>query len=52
MEKYLEQIEKIIKQGPYKDNWESLSEWEAPRWFSKKSWYFYSLGTLQCTGEF
>lgn len=49
MEKYLEQIEKIIKQGPYKDNWESLSEWEAPRWFSKKKfgifihWGLYSV---------
>ena len=33
MTKYLETIDKVIEQGPFKDNWESLSKFEAPKWY-------------------
>ena len=29
----LERIEKVIKQGPYSDNWESLSSYTVPKWY-------------------
>ena len=30
---WMEKVEQGIKQGPYTDTWESLSEHETPRWF-------------------
>jgi alpha-L-fucosidase len=30
---YLQKIDAVIAQGPYSDNWESLSAHETPRWF-------------------
>lgn len=30
---YLEQIEEVIANGKFKDNWESLSEYQVPTWF-------------------
>ena len=35
MREYLEQIERVIAQGPYSDDWESLSNIEQPRWFNR-----------------
>ncbi len=35
MREYLEQIERVIAQGPYSDDWESLSRIEQPRWFNR-----------------
>lgn len=35
MREYLEQIERVIAQGPYSDDWESLSGIEQPRWFNR-----------------
>ena len=35
MQKYLEQIERVIAQGPYSDSWQSLSEFPQPKWFNK-----------------
>lgn len=32
---YLKKIDKVIEGGPYKDTWESLSEYEPPQWFKK-----------------
>lgn len=32
---YLKTIDEVIERGPYKDNWESLSEYEVPRWYKK-----------------
>ncbi|NLN23453.1 MAG: alpha-L-fucosidase, partial [Clostridiales bacterium] len=31
--KYLEKIEETIKNGRFKDTWESLSQYETPAWF-------------------
>ncbi len=33
MKPYLETIDAVIKQGPYKDTWESLSAFSLPDWF-------------------
>lgn len=33
LQPYLEKIDQVIKQGPYKDTWESLSAYEAPKWY-------------------
>lgn len=33
MSPYLEKIEKVIKQGPYSDNWNSLSNYSVPEWY-------------------
>lgn len=35
MREYLETIERVIAQGPYSDDWESLSRIEPPRWFNR-----------------
>ena len=35
MREYLEQIERVVAQGPYSDDWESLSKIEQPRWFNR-----------------
>lgn len=31
--KYLDEIEKVIRQGPFDDSWESLSQFKTPEWF-------------------
>ncbi len=36
MKPYLSEIEKVIQEGPYQDNWESLSEYRVPDWYEKK----------------
>lgn len=30
---YLKQVDEIIAKGPFKDTWESLSQFEIPKWF-------------------
>ena len=35
MREYLEQIDRVIAQGPYADTWESLSRIQQPRWFNR-----------------
>lgn len=35
MKEYLDKIDQVIAQGPYKDTWESLSNWRVPEWFPK-----------------
>ena len=35
LKEYLEKIEKVIAQGPYKDTWESLGNHPMPDWFVK-----------------
>ena len=30
---YLQQIEDVIAKGPYRDNWDSLSQHRTPKWF-------------------
>lgn len=30
---YLEEIERVISQGIYKDNWDSLSKYPVPQWY-------------------
>lgn len=32
---YLKQIDEVIERGPYKDNWDSLEEYQVPEWFKK-----------------
>lgn len=34
-EKYLEEIEKVVAQGPYTNTWDSLCEHPTPKWYSK-----------------
>lgn len=36
MKAYLDAIEEVIKKGPYKPTWESLSKWRVPEWFQEK----------------
>ena len=33
MREYLKKIEEVIAAGPYKDTWESLQEYEVPKWY-------------------
>ena len=35
MEKYLEKIDNVIKNGKYKDTWESLQQYHVPEWYEK-----------------
>lgn len=47
MKPYLKRIDEVIKKGPYKDTWESLSQYQAPDWIpEEKVWNFYSLGCV------
>ena len=32
-EEYLKEIDNVVKNGKYDDNWESLSAHETPKWF-------------------
>ncbi len=34
-EKYIQEIDRVISQGPYSDTWESLCEHSIPRWYRK-----------------
>lgn len=36
MKPYLDEIERVIQEGPYRDSWESLSEYQVPNWYEKK----------------
>ena len=45
LKEYLEKIEKVIAQGPYKDTWESLGNHPMPDWFVKAKF-----GRLQRSG--
>ena len=48
-QQYLEEIDKVIAQGPYKDTWESLEKHETPEWFKNAKfgifihWGIYSM---------
>ncbi len=33
MQKYLEKIQQVIDKGRYKDNWESLQQYQVPSWY-------------------
>lgn len=35
MKPYLDTIEEVIERGPYKATWESLSQYQPPRWYQK-----------------
>ncbi len=35
MQEYLRKIEEVIANGPYKDTWESLSNYRVPDWYQK-----------------
>ena len=43
-EKYLKIVDEVIEKGPYKPDWVSLSEYEAPKWFRMQSLEFLSTG--------
>ena len=49
-EEYLSLIDEVIAQGPYTDTWDSLCEHPTPKWYARKTRYFYTLGCLQCSG--
>ena len=50
---YLEKIEKVIAQGPYKDTWESLCRFKVPQWYQNDKfgifihWGIYSVPAFQ-----
>ncbi|MGB4640765.1 MAG: alpha-L-fucosidase, partial [Caldicoprobacterales bacterium] len=31
--KYLEEIERVIQEGEFKDDWDSLSKYTTPKWY-------------------
>ena len=33
--KRLDEIEKVIAEGPFRDDWQSLSEYEVPKWYER-----------------
>ena len=35
MQEQLDRIEKVIRQGPYRDDWRSLSAYRVPEWYGK-----------------
>ena len=35
LQEKLSEIEKVIAQGPFRDDWESLSSYEVPGWYEK-----------------
>lgn len=35
-ESYLKEIDKVIEKGPFKDTWESLSDFKVPSWYREK----------------
>lgn len=35
LEKYLKKIDEVIKNGPYSDNWHSLSSYKVPDWYKE-----------------
>lgn len=35
MQTYLEEIDRVIENGPYKDTWESLGQYRVPEWYEK-----------------
>ena len=45
VQEYLEKIDKVIAEGPYRDDWASLSRYSEPEWYKKAK-----LGCLQCSG--
>ena len=50
MTEYLETIDRVIEQGPFKDNWESLCAFEVPKWYRNAKFGIYSLGRVQRSG--
>lgn len=50
---WLKKIEEVIARGPYKDDWESLSNYEVPKWFRNSKfgifihWGIYSVPAFQ-----
>ena len=36
IQKYLSQIDEVIEKGPFKDTWESLSDFNVPSWYREK----------------
>lgn len=35
VQEYLKKIDEVIAEGPYKDDWESLSKYTEPEWYKK-----------------
>ena len=35
LSEYLNKIDKVVSQGPYRDTWESLSSYRVPQWYQK-----------------
>ena len=35
MQAYLEEIDRVIESGPYKDTWESLGQYRVPEWYER-----------------
>ena len=35
VQEYLEKIDKVIAEGPYRDDWASLSRYSEPEWYKK-----------------
>lgn len=52
MKPYLSEIEKVIQEGPYKDSWESLSEYQVPNWYEKKKFGIFIHWGVFCVPAF
>ena len=52
MKPYLSEIEKVIQEGPYKDSWESLSEYQVPNWYEKKKFRIFIHWGVFCVPAF
>ncbi len=52
MQNALKKIEEVISHGPYKDNWESLCEFEIPRWFKEAKFGIFIHWGLYCIPAF
>ena len=35
MKPYLEEIDRVVAAGPFHDSWESLQEYQPPKWYQK-----------------
>ncbi len=50
--KYLEEIEKVIKAGPYSDDWNSLCRYETPRWYRDAKFGIFIHWGIYCVPAF
>ena len=52
MTPYLKKIDEVIEKGPYKDTWESLSQYHTPDWYQMKKFGIFSHWAIYCVPAF